>query len=124
MSRCIAVDCDSYDPAKGCMVSYRSDKFPPIACEWGRFVTHVTERFGCFGSWKFRSIGNSSDVLVATLSGKRGRVEVWGGITHRPEVWAIPKGTSGALISTHVTKESVEIACGRVGSQQRLAMPS
>ena len=122
MIRCIVDDCDNHDPVKGCLVSYNNHKFGPIACEYGRFVTNVTEKFGHLGKWKFRSISSYSNVLVATLNGNRGRVEVWGGTTHRDEVWAIPKGTSGCLISVHVTLESVEMACGRVGIQQSLAI--
>ena len=123
MSRCIVEDCDNHDPVKGCLVSYGNPKFGPIACEYGRFVTSVTERFGHLGKWKFRGIGNSSDVLVATLKGKHGRVEIWGGLIHRDEVWAIPKGTNGCLISTRVTNDAVEMACGRAGIQQRLVIP-
>ena len=67
-------------------------------------------------------MGNTSDVLVATLSDKCGRVEIWGGLIHRDEVWAIPKGTDGCLISTRITKDAVEMACGRVGIQQRLVV--
>ena len=120
MSRCLVEDCDSNDPAKGCMVSYNNHNFGPLACEYGRFFTYVTERFGHLGKWKFRSIGSGSDVLVATLKGKYGRVEVWGGSIHRHEVWAIPKGTPGCLISTRPTLEAVEMACGRARIQPAL----
>lgn len=122
VSRCMVEDCDSYDPLRGCMVSHNNDRFGPIACEYGRFVTMVTKRFGCFGEWKFRSIGSGSSVLVATLSGIRGMVEIWGGSTHRSEVWAIPKGTAGHLVSLYVNREGVEMACNRVGIQERLVV--
>lgn len=120
MSRCIVEDCDSYDPLKGCMVSFNNHHFGTIACEYGRFVTFVTERFGRFGKWKFRSIGSGSDTLVATLKGKCGRVEIWGGLIHRDEVWAIPKGTNGCLVGTCVNLEIVEMACNRVRIQMAL----
>ena len=116
MSRCVVEDCDSYDPMKGCIVSYNNRNFGPIVCEYGRFVTFVTTRFGHLGKWTFRGIGGS-DALVATLKGKYGKVEVWGGSIHRDEVWAIPKGTSGCLISTLLTLEAVEMACGRARIQ-------
>ena len=120
VTRCMVEDCDSHDPVRGCMVSHNNDRFGPIACEYGRFVTNVTKCFGCFGEWKFRSIGSGSSVLVATLSGSRGRVEIWGGTIHRGEVWAIPKGTAGHLVSLRVNRDGVEMACARVGIQERL----
>lgn len=120
VSRCLVEDCDSNDPVKGCKVSLNNHNFGPIACEYGRFVTFVTSRFSGFGKWKFRGIGNNSDVLVATLRGKYGRVEIWGGCIHRDEVWAIPKGTDGCLISTLVNTESVEMACSRAGIQRQI----
>lgn len=120
MSRCLVEDCDSNDPAKGCMVSYNNHNFGPIACEYGRFVTLVTERFGHLGNWKFRSIGSYSDVLVATLKGKYGRIEIWGGSLHRQEVWAIPKGTNGCLMGTYLNLETVEMACNRARIQMAL----
>jgi hypothetical protein len=121
---CIVEDCDSHDPVKGCMVSHNNHRFGPIACEWGRFETSVTERFGDLGDWKFRGIGSGGDALVATLKSRLGRVEIWGGSFHRSEVWAIPKGTDGCLISTRVTRDAVEMACNRVGIQRRLVTES
>ena len=120
MRRCVVDDCGSHDPIRGCIISLHNDHFGPIACEYGRFVTLVTTKFGHLGEWKFRSIGSGSDVLVATLKGKYGRVEIWGGLVHRSEVWAIPKGTSGCLMGTYINLETVEMACGRARIQPAL----
>lgn len=120
MRRCIVEDCGNHDPTKGCMVHYHNRQFGPLACEYGRFATSVTERFGHLGNWKFRNVRQYGEVLVATLSGKYGRVEIWGGSIHGTEVWAIPKGTSGCLISTRLTDDAVEMACGRARIQKPL----
>lgn len=120
MSICAVEDCSSYDPMHGCMVHHRNKRVGPLACKYGQFVTGIVERFGCYGRWKFRAIGGYSDTLVATLAGKGGKVEIWGGLTHRDEVWAFPKGTNGCLIGTVTNAETVEMACGRVGLQRRL----
>ena len=122
MIRCVVEDCDSYDPVKGCIVSYNNHRFAPVACEYGRFVTLVTTQFGHLGKWKFRSIGSFSDTLVATLSGKYGRVEIWGGAHHKQEVWAIPKGTNGCLMGTRLNLEIVEMACARARIQPPLSL--
>ena len=122
MRMCLVEDCNNHDTAEGCMVRYNNEQLGPLACKYGQFVTDIIERFGHLGSWKFRGIGNTSDALVATLRCKHGRVEIWGGLIHRDEVWAIQKGTDGCLISTRVTKDAVEMACGRVGMQRRLAL--
>jgi hypothetical protein len=117
MNRCLVDDCGSNDPVKGCSVSYNNHRFEPIACEYGRFVSLVTTKFGHLGKWKFRSIGSYSDVLVATLSGKYGRVEIWGGAHHQNEVWAVPKSRPRCLMGTLLNLETVEMGCGRVGVQ-------
>ena len=120
---CAATDCDLRDPVSHrCKVQKNNPHVGPLACAWGQFVTRITDRFGDLGDWRFRSIGKTSDVLVATLKGKGGRVEIWGGIVHRTEVWAIPKGTDGVLMGTHDNRETVEMACGRVGVQRRLSL--
>lgn len=125
MSRmCVVTDCDSHDPIKGCMVHHRNKNFGPLACGYGQFVTHVSERFGDLGDWQFRSRDKYSNVIVATLRSKGGRVEIWGGTLHRPEVWAVPKGTDGCLISTRLTRDAVEMACGRVGIPIRMEVSS
>ena len=120
MNRCLVDDCGSNDPVKGCSVSYNNHRFETIACEYGRFVSLVTTKCGHLGKWKFRSIGSFSDTLVATLSGKYGRVEIWGGAHHRQEVWAIPKGTNECLMGLHLNLETVEMACGRARIQGTL----
>lgn len=120
---CAATDCDLRDPVSHrCKVPHCNHHVGPLSCAWGRFVTNITNTFGDLGTWKFRNIGKTDDVIVATLKGKGGRVEIWGGSAHRTEVWAIPKGTNGCLIGTLATRVTVEMACNRIGLQGRLSL--
>lgn len=119
MTKCLAPDCASNDPVKGCVISRLNEYLPPIACEYGRFVTNILDKFGHLGEWKFKSIGHYSNVLVATLKGTYGRIEVWGGSTHRTEVWVIAKDGGKHIVSTNPSFDALESACMRVGIPYR-----
>lgn len=60
-------------------------------CNYGRFFMTVESELSGFGVWKLRDYQNGA--MCATLHGKTGRVEVWGGDHHANEVWVIEKGT-------------------------------
>lgn len=120
MSRCVETECRHNDPVRGCKVIDSDFLCQRFGCDWGQFVTFIADRFGHLGEWSFRRVGSYNDVLVATLKGPRGKVEVWGGAHHRQEVWAFPpKGSPGILIGTLLNLETVEMACRRVGMLQR-----
>lgn len=120
-AHCVVTDCRHRDGIHGCKVIDTEYCWQRFGCVWGEFVSEITMRFGYLGEWSFRRVGSYSDILVATLNGTRGKVEVWGGARHRNEIWAFPKGSAGILISTNVvTTETVEAACGRAGLQQKL----
>lgn len=79
-----------------------------------------------FGEWRISRVGSREydDVLKASLSGKSGRVEVWGGDLHRREVWFIGKDKSETLVAvdcyrSNLTK-AIEDACKLAGIQRRL----
>lgn len=122
MSKCVESQCRHHDPVRGCKVIDTDFCWQRYGCGWGQFVTFVTNRFGYLGKWSFKRAGSYNDVLIATLAGPGGKVEVWGGIAHGGEVWAFPKGTHGCLVSTVVNGTSVESACRRVGMQGRLEL--
>lgn len=120
-AHCVEVACRHRDGIHGCTVIDTNYCWQRFGCVWGAFVTEIITKFGYLGGWSFRRVGSYNDILVATLNGTRGKVEVWGGAHHRSEVWAFPKGAAGILVSTDVVnKECVETACRRVGMQERL----
>ena len=120
MSECVESQCRHHDPLRGCKVVDHDFCWQRYGCGWGRFVTFVTNRFGYLGKWTFKRVTSYNDVIVATLTGDGGKVEVWGGDSHKGEVWAFPKGSHGSLVSTVVNSVSVLAACKRVGIQERL----
>ena len=65
-------------------------------CRYGRFLALVERELSGFGEWKVREF--SSGALCATLHGKAGRVEVWGGDCHANEVWFIEMGTKAETL--------------------------
>ena len=62
----------------------------PGRCRWGEFAWFVKANLRRYGDWKLREFATGA--ICATLHGKRGRVELWGG-DHAREVWFIEKGT-------------------------------
>lgn len=82
-------------------------------CRRGVFETYVTCNLGKFGTWRIREF--SSDSICATLSGRTGRVEFWGGM-HKPEVWYIEKGTKEETLLLESWHPSVEEVCDAVSS--------
>lgn len=80
-----------------------------------------------FGEWRITRAGSREydDALKASLSGRSGRVEVWGGNLHRREVWVIGKDKSETLVAVDCHKaedltEAIEKACELAGIQRRL----
>lgn len=66
-------------------------KHSGMRCNYGRFFMLVESELSGFGNWKVREY--QSGAMCATLHGRAGRVEVWGGDHHVNEVWFIEKGT-------------------------------
>ena len=117
MSRCAETECRHNDHVRGCKVIDSDFLWQRFGCDWGQFVTFIADRFGHLGEWSFRRVGSYNDVLVATLKGPRGKVEVWGGAHHQNEVWAVPKSGPRCLMGTLLNLETVEMGCNRVGVQ-------
>ena len=122
MGRCLTQECDKHDHARQCC---KLD----LMCSWGAFELMVRTHLGEYGDWRIRQIGAYGDALVATLKGRDGRIEVWGGSIHRIEVWFIPRGTKandGDLIAYDVSvrdgslQEAVRQASLMAGIQRRL----
>ena len=95
-------------------------------CQWGNFAAFVSCHLQKFGEWKLRQY--ASGAMCATLCGKSGRVEVWGG-NHKHEVWFIEKGTKaerqllrpwsrGTFLAAAL--DAVERGCKLAGIQPRL----
>ena len=81
------------------------------------------------GDWKVRAITNPyPDVLIATLRGPNGRVEVWDGTLHRQEIWFIGKDKSETFIAKECgyrcgeLREAILQACALAGIQMRLVV--
>lgn len=97
-------------------------------CNYGRFFMLVQNNLACFGNWKVREY--QSGAICATLHGRAGRVEVWGGDHHTNEVWFIEKGTKKEtfLCKSWSTKDdsllsAVCEACAKAGiTQTRLEL--
>lgn len=73
------------------------------------------KRLDCYGDWNIRDVSIGSACLgtvVATLSGKLGRVEVW----NNGECYVIPKGGEPVQV------ESPAEACALAGIAERLPL--
>lgn len=109
----------------------------PISDE-GQF-RRMMQNFLDFGEWHFRQAAAYGFVppQVATLSGRVGRVEVWGGRAHRTEVWVVYKDKSETLVAcdrfdttpaTYLTvrdgslRQAISEACKLAGVQGRLML--
>lgn len=92
-----------------------------------RFKRLVEDTLGDLGTWKVRQVSKPYDsVLLATLRGTNGHVEVWDGYLHRQEVWFIGKDKTETAIATDCgyldgpLRDAVLQACNLAGIQQRL----
>ena len=75
-----------------------SDKPISDAEQFTRMMMNFTD----FGQWHVRAAacrGSIAPPMVATLQGKGGKVEVWGGRAHRTEVWHIAKDRTATLVA-------------------------
>lgn len=95
-------------------------------CNLGRFAALVERELSGFGSWKLREYQNGA--ICATLHGRAGRVEVWGGDGHMNEVWFIEKGTKKETlickpwkISDDSLTYAVANGCAMAGTQTALS---
>ncbi len=105
----------------------RSDGLHPLGCEYGRFARIVHDELGDLGGWRLFEYSNGP--IRATLRGTHGTVEVWGGDTHRSEVWFVERGTKaetmlcdGWGVADGSLREAVERGCAMAGMQARLAV--
>ena len=93
-----------------------------------RTFKNLIKPFLYLGDWHVRHVGSQSydDVLVATLKGNSGRVEVWGGNLHAREVWVIGKDKSETLVELGYTEQSLKSAldkaCRLAGVQQKMVV--
>lgn len=72
--------------------------------------------FDAYGDWNIRDVSTGSccdGTVVATLSGKLGRVEAW----NNREVYFIPKGGEPERV------DYVAVACALAGIAERLPLP-
>ena len=124
--RCISKECKSCDPDRGC--KFASEARGPFVCSWGSFEYMVRTHLGVFGNWGIRWYSTNSNVIIATLLGANGRVEVWGG-NHRREVWFVGKGRRagemelvavGAQTLDGSLQTAVREACTLAGIQEVL----
>ena len=76
---CLVDDCKLRSKTSGyCMFERnRLDGLHPLSCEYGRFLRVLYENVWDFGKWKLREYKDG--LIKATLRGKLGTVEVWGG---------------------------------------------
>lgn len=91
---------------------------------FGDFCALIEAHLGDLGEWRFFRVSReSNDAFRASLKGRGGRVEVWDGVLHRREVWAV-QGRQETCTGTgcHGTelREAVERACAIVGVQTRM----
>ena len=102
----------------------RVDGLHPLSCEYGVFARIVHDELGDMGDW--RLFEYSSGPIRATLRGRLGTVEVWGG-SHRNEVWFVERSTKAETLlceSWTVTdgslREAVERGCSMAGIQTQM----
>ena len=97
------------------------------ACRYGLFAHMVERHLSTFGHWRIRQYADGA--IVASLHGKRGRVEVWGGDMHRREVWALHKNGKEHLLAVnwHTTdgglEKYVEQACHELSISVQTKIP-
>ena len=81
------------------------------------FAQHMRNlHFDRYGDWNIRDVSTGSacpGTVVATLSGKLGRAELW----NNGECWFIPKG------GEPVQAPDVASACASAGIAERLPLP-
>ena len=95
-------------------------------CDYGAFANVLLREVGDVGEWKMRQYKDGP--IKATLCGKAGVVEVWGG-PHAPEVWLIERGTKAETMLCErwaavdgSLRDAVMRGCAMAGVQTRLVM--
>jgi len=109
-----------------CTVSTRVDGISPLACDYGRFSRILHDYLRDMGEWKLLQYKDGP--MKATLRGKCGAIEVWGG-RHAGEVWFVERGTKAETLlckSWSVTdgslRKAVKRGCAMAGIQTQLAI--
>lgn len=105
-------------------MSYGEPK--PIGDE-GLF-SRMMANFSDFGEWRIRKAAAHGYLppMVATLRGRNGHVEVWGGRAHRTEVWHIASDRTETLVDKDCSfhdgslRAAIATACKLADAQPRL----
>lgn len=115
------LDCRFADAAGKCRQWAHSS-----GCRIGNHRQFIDANLSQYGAWSIKDVCISAaciGTVVATLSGKAGRVEVW----NNGEVWFVPKGLRNAEVdedrgawympteSTDELLDAVRHACGLAG---------
>ena len=125
---CVVVGCKLRNKTHGyCMAQTRFDGQHPLACEFGRFSRILQDQVGDTGDWKvFQYVDGP---CRATLTGKLGTVEVWGGAHHADEVWFIERTTKDETlickpwaVTDGSLRDAVARGCAMAGIQTRLGI--
>lgn len=138
---CVVEQCNLRHPTHGyCTFAHNVEGTHPLSCEYGRFAYIVNDVLGDLGEWKFREYADG--LIKATLRGRNGAVEVWGGFSCSGWVYFNPRGRDKEPIEItnrwyvgewrpwcvqpdppHMElREATEKACAMAGVQQKLAV--
>lgn len=122
---CPIGDC-RHNRAGECAFAKERDGVHDMRCAHGAFAELVERRLSRFGDWKIRAYKDGP--MRATLRGRAGAVEVWGG-AHAREVWFIPKGGHDSEMvywdwdgARDALEEAVAQAIALAGVQARLEL--
>lgn len=93
-------------------------------CDYGQMANTIHKNLGDLGEWKL--LHYKDGPIKATLRGKCGIVEVWGG-RHAHEVWLIVRGTKAETllcgkwdVSDGSLRKAVERGCAMAGIQMQM----
>lgn len=96
---CVVEGCRLRDKTHGYCTFERNriDGLHPLSCEYGRFARIVHEQLRDLGAWKLREYADG--LIEATLRGRLGTVEVWGGHSCSGWVYFNPRGRDKEPVS-------------------------